>query len=346
MLKLTKLLIIALICTFSPCLLFAQQPDFKKTDAYARAAPASVGKNLESLNNYLVKGQTDDIQKVRAFYVWISQNINYDVKSFFSGNIAIRSANDVLQSRIAVCDGYSELFRTLCYKSKIKCVSVHGYAKGYGWTPKEKVHDNHTWSAVKLGNDWKLIDVTWGSGYLSPEGEYKPYFEEGCFLGSPQHFILNHLPTDPLWQLLPCPVPVSLFLRDSNTVKPVVAALKPCGNFADSLESMLALDSMPRVLLTARHAYAYNPENLEPLAFAYLNYSAWYRNKESAKIPVSDYAGQLRLSENLLVYQTEARKYFKKIGTDRIRNALAVCERNIFDAENYNKRLRAVLNQQ
>jgi transglutaminase-like putative cysteine protease len=43
-------------------------------------APSSVEKSVDTLANYLAKPAKNDLEKVRALYVWICENIRYGYK--------------------------------------------------------------------------------------------------------------------------------------------------------------------------------------------------------------------------------------------------------------------------
>jgi len=65
---------------------------------------------------------------------------------------------------------------------------------------------------VKLGDDWILIDCTWGAGTCSDtafNGEFRPHF----FGVPPTQLLFTHFPTDPSWQLLKQPISYSSFIN-------------------------------------------------------------------------------------------------------------------------------------
>jgi hypothetical protein len=120
-----------------------------------------------------------------------------------------RSANEmvadrVLERRVAVCDGYSKLFKTLCDYSNIKSEIITGFAEGY-MGRVGSFRTNHSWNAVMIDSNWYLLDVTWASGYINGSDEFVPHKEESYFLTPPQRFINDHYPEDLFWTLLPEP---------------------------------------------------------------------------------------------------------------------------------------------
>ncbi|HTL07298.1 MAG TPA: transglutaminase domain-containing protein [Chitinophagaceae bacterium] len=165
----------------------------------------------------LTRDCTNDQEKVRAIFSWIAEHITYRVRkpgvktnaanpSLFEDTAQWTSANDrmaemVLQSRSAVCDGYARLFKSLCDYAGLRAAVITGYAKG-DLTRQPSFRCNHTWNAVYVDSSWKLIDVTWASGYTSYSGDqfFKRY-DEKYYLASPEEFLKDHFPDDLRWTL-------------------------------------------------------------------------------------------------------------------------------------------------
>lgn len=182
-------------------------PDLSKVDKHALLTPASVEGSLPELASYLTKPFSTDIEKSRAIYRWITDNVAYDTQSFFSNGFrnADMSAKNVLQDRKSVCDGYSRLFTSLAELAGLEAVKISGYAKGFGFSPGQKFEEgaNHAWNAVKIKGEWKLLDSTWGAGYVDGGSKsFKKKFTDFYFLTSPDEFIYDHLPDEEEWQLL------------------------------------------------------------------------------------------------------------------------------------------------
>jgi hypothetical protein len=64
---------------------------------------------------------------------------------------------------------------------------------------------NHAWNAVRIGSQWKLVDVTWGSGYAEMKNDtliYTPSLNVRYLMVDPRDFLLEHFPEDKKWQLV------------------------------------------------------------------------------------------------------------------------------------------------
>jgi transglutaminase-like putative cysteine protease len=160
----------------------------------------SVGKNL--------------IDRAWIVFYWVSQNIEYDVNSFFSGNISHQSSDDVFRNKKGVCDAYGTIFKALCDGVQLECIKISGYAKGYGYVPGKSTftRTDHAWNVIKLDNKWYFIDSTWGAGHLDMYNQYQKKLDSHYFLTRPEHMIYNHFPEDSKWQLLSTPISMQQFL--------------------------------------------------------------------------------------------------------------------------------------
>ncbi|MDH5716282.1 MAG: hypothetical protein OEZ22_01440 [Spirochaetia bacterium] len=206
LIKFTKSIFILLwlFCNLS----ITAQNNFSAIDERAVNTPKYLEKDIKKLTQYLIKTSKSDLEKIRAIYKWITNNIAYDVGSFLTGKIENQSAKSVLVSKKAVCEGYAALFNKMAEATSIKSEVIHGYSKGYGYTVGSDIfkQPNHAWNAVEIDNKWYLLDATWGAGYLNERQKFVRRFQEHYFLTDPEKFIYDHLPVEPKWQLIEKPV--------------------------------------------------------------------------------------------------------------------------------------------
>jgi len=188
--------------------LSCQEGAYKEIDRHALQAPKSVERSIESLASYLTKPASNELEKVRAIFRWITENIAYDTQGFFSGKYGDLSPEGVLKNRRAVCEGYARLFESLAQAAGLEAVKIRGYAKGYGYLVGSSFDGppNHTWNAVKINGQWHLLDCAWGAGYVNEQGQFVRKFNDYYFLTPPSQFIYTHFPEDPKWQLLEKPI--------------------------------------------------------------------------------------------------------------------------------------------
>jgi hypothetical protein len=136
----------------------------------------------------------------------VAFHIKYDDESFNSSNFKSPEADSVLKYRVAVCAGYSSIFKAICEQAGLETVSIDGFAKGYGYKNGIPVNGiNHSWNAVKYYDTWHLMDVTWGSGSaenVNGKAVSTSKFCDYFFDVNPSEFIFNHYPDSSQYQFL------------------------------------------------------------------------------------------------------------------------------------------------
>ncbi|CAG8482309.1 5136_t:CDS:2 [Ambispora gerdemannii] len=204
----------------------AAEQDFSKVDHHARTTPSSKTKDIPTLSHYLTSPFDDFVDKLRAIFTWIAENIVYDVDALFSGNIHHMEASQVLHKRLAVCDGYGELFNALAKEANLEVWKISGRAKGAGYVPGADIEDRlygHAWNAICLRGEFLLIDSTWGAGNVRGT-KFVKHYEPFYFLTSPTKFIYSHLPRKDEEQYLSPPITVQEFISLPFVKPPYFAA--------------------------------------------------------------------------------------------------------------------------
>jgi hypothetical protein len=195
-----------------------QRSPFNVIDAYMRRCPAASENSIEDIAFYINRSARTDLEKARAVYVWMTDNVSYDDESFNSGDFGDNSAENVLRTRLAVCAGFANLFTEIAIKTGIEAVTVSGYAKGYGYTEGDSFDEsNHAWNAVKIDGVWKIYDATWGQGSGSEDSRGRlrstKKFDEQWFNVDPKHSIFTHLSEVPYQNFLPQTISLAEFER-------------------------------------------------------------------------------------------------------------------------------------
>ena len=174
--------------------LSAQQ--LQQIDAHALAAPVSAEQDARQLAAYLTEGLSSEREKARAIYRWITDRINYDAAAYLSGHSDASTVEEVLRKRISVCVGFAGLFEQLARAAGLEARTISGYAKAAGSLPGQHFDKaNHAWNAVRIDGQWRLIDTTWGAGYLK-EGKFQKELSETFFLTAPEQLAFTHFPLD------------------------------------------------------------------------------------------------------------------------------------------------------
>ncbi len=237
--------------------------------------PSSLN-DLPKLVNKIIKPAQDQEEKIKLIYLWIAKNIKYDTRSFQVRDQNIYTAHEILNRKKAICSGYTGLFKAMSDEAGIPCYVVEGYSKGFGYTKKKEFKNiDHAWNVVYLGGEWKLLDVTWGAGYVVLENaqlKFKEQLRLSYFLTPPGEFVEDHLPANPMWQLLFHPVSIQSF-STFNTSREMQEIPTMYYNFIDTIKNYIQLPILEQELKSAEMNYNFNPTDKMNLAKAYYNYA-------------------------------------------------------------------------
>lgn len=237
----------------------------------------------DSLAKMLTEPFSADGDKVRAIFRWITDNIGYNVSVYqrtvrpryakytlaeaYDSVVESKSLNErvaysVLRNKVALCNGYARLFKTLCDYAGIPAEIVTGYARTNMGSGKFK--SNHTWNAVYFDSAWHLLDATWASGYFSYGNDFVQQYNDYYFLTPPAQLIRSHYPEDLRWTLLPDPPTLAEYrqapFRPTAFIKYAIKAFKPATGIieaaiGDTLQFELQSSDVKKDLQVASDAY-------------------------------------------------------------------------------------------
>jgi hypothetical protein len=321
---------------------FTFSQKFEKIDKHALNAPEEATQTISTLAEYLTKPATNEVEEVRSFYIWIAENIAYNTSALISPNEKPQLPEEILKSRKAVCQGYSELFKALCKEVEISAYVVSGYSKGYGYSQGKKfLEEDHAWNVVKVDNEWKLLDVTWGAGYITPTKTFEKSFNEKYFLTDSQNFVLDHLPLDPMWQLLDCPIPMSVYEKETNVIQQALKKKNNCINYHFEIEIYEELPESERELYIAQRAYQSNPYNHRIIGYAYMNKGYYLAN--SLILQNNIQIERLNLEQEILKNYEQAISFLRLSKSPETKNLILNCNYNIAVSKNNIKIMRKTL---
>ncbi|MEO1652796.1 MAG: transglutaminase domain-containing protein [Bacteroidota bacterium] len=196
--------------------------DFRKADSLAALYRGEDLSRLPFLTYKLTAPLPQAVEKFRAIYVWVAQNIENDYAIYLKnkkkrealplGSPELQAWNQSLQSQVfkklvkeqkTICTGYAYLIKEMANLVDIPCEIVDGYGRSVQSNIGGKGVANHSWNAVQLNGKWYLCDATWSSGYFQlPERKFVFDFVEGYFLAEPELFARKHYPLDEKWLLI------------------------------------------------------------------------------------------------------------------------------------------------
>lgn len=194
--------------------------DFTKADEIALSNKGESLQNLSLLSYNLTSELTTDVEKFRAIYTWVCNNINGDAnqyrkvikkqKKYKDDSLALLDWNNkykkvafkkLLKHKKTMCTGYAYLIKELSFLADLECKIIDGY----GRTAESNIDSldlaNHSWNAVKLDEKWYLCDATWSSGYSNERNTFIRDYNDGYFLTDPELFSKNHFPINEQWLL-------------------------------------------------------------------------------------------------------------------------------------------------
>ncbi|WP_299524335.1 transglutaminase domain-containing protein [Winogradskyella sp.] len=208
----------------------AQISDFKDVDfvKVENIVKLNQGKNLDNLPILvynLTSKLSNDVEKFRAIYLWVCENIigdayqhravnkkraefKNDSLGYITWNNGFKkiAAKKLLKHKKTMCTGYAYLIKQMCFIANIDCKIIDGYARSFETNVETLENLNHSWNAVKLNDKWYLCDATWSSGYMINGKIFIKDYNDGYFLTDPVLFAKNHYPINKKW-----------FLNDSLT---------------------------------------------------------------------------------------------------------------------------------
>lgn len=156
--------------------------------------------------HYIDSIGTTEEEKAWMLYCWIADNIYYDTDALITGNKSDLQAETVFQTQKAICVGFSTLYKSIGERMDLEVLEIPGFSKGHDYVENSPIYkSNHIWNAVKINGEWKLLDPTWGQGYLTRrEGRTIniKQFSEFWFATEPYQFIFTHLPENPAYQFM------------------------------------------------------------------------------------------------------------------------------------------------
>jgi len=196
-----------------------KKTEFDEVDNYARLAPKN-SQTIDDLVSYFSQKSYTDIEKARLIYVWLAENISYDDRAYNLKNIGDNTAKTVFKTKKAVCAGFANLYTELGEKLGLEIITVSGVAKGYEY--EEDLVDNleesvnHAWNLIRINNEWRVFDATWGEGFGASNKKGKlvstKEFNDDWFNIEPSQAIFTHLPEDVSKQYISAPINFQTFL--------------------------------------------------------------------------------------------------------------------------------------
>uniref|UniRef100_A0AAV2JHS7 Transglutaminase-like domain-containing protein n=1 Tax=Knipowitschia caucasica TaxID=637954 RepID=A0AAV2JHS7_KNICA len=201
--------------------LFSSSEVFQRIDDHVIRVGAELKEkcvyDVKTIALNITQGARTELERLRAIWVWLCHNIEYDISGFLGRSEKLSSPEEVIAAGRGVCCGYSSLCSEMCREVGIECQEVPGHSKGVGYRQGQSlrgVKSDHLWNAALLSGQWFLLDACWGAGRVDIEHEsFVKRFDDFYFMTEPEEFIHSHFPDEEKWQLLDCPISMEEFER-------------------------------------------------------------------------------------------------------------------------------------
>ena len=195
--------------------------DYTEVDRFVNSLSGRGYTHSRELTDVLTLDFDSEAEKTRAIFKWVAEYISYDCDAERKSEKLkekdrkkqkewlLERERDylprVLNQRKGAFADHALFFKALCDSAGITSRLIPGFARNdetrLGRRPPRR--PNHTWNAVRLNEEWYLVDVTWAAGKARcDEGGFKKNFGGHYFLTPPSRFVMNHLPEQDGWQLI------------------------------------------------------------------------------------------------------------------------------------------------
>ena len=133
----------------------------------------SDNKKIKNRVNKLISGKTGDLDKAKAIYDYIVNNISYDYDDYNDNDTSKpQDAVTVFNRKKGVCEGYANLLTAMYRAAGIPAINFHGLvATSYSYC--DSINDftdcKHAWTVAYINGSWKCFDATWDSNATENE---------------------------------------------------------------------------------------------------------------------------------------------------------------------------------
>ncbi|MBC7554980.1 MAG: hypothetical protein H7257_13500 [Taibaiella sp.] len=197
---------------------------YAETDQIALKIPAAQAKSAEGIARYINSTFNKEEDKLRAAFIWVAANIDYDIDNIFAIDPNENAENRIAKTfalKKGVCIDYATIFHDICALCGIKVYVVSGYNQNKGITN----YLSHAWCIVPVNGRWYGFDPTWGAGYIKDK-KFVRHLDNEYYKTPPEQLVKSHMPFDPMWQCLNYIVTNAEFYdskTEPNTSKPFFA---------------------------------------------------------------------------------------------------------------------------
>ncbi len=171
--------------------------------------PDSSKSDIRDIAAYLGSREQNPYLLVKAIHDYVADRVHYDFATLDAGGYPPYDAETVNRTRSGVCAGYAKLFAAIAESAGFECAYISGQTRQRADSVDGS---SHAWNAIRIEDNWYLVDPTWDSAHANRKGEVAE-FRTDYLLTPPNVFALDHFPKDVNWQLLEKPLTRGEFIR-------------------------------------------------------------------------------------------------------------------------------------
>lgn len=194
--------------------------DFTNVDNIVKTYPRY--RSPQQLATRIASDFSSDMDKVRASFKWITNNIRYNLEEALQPTKTViqfkyssekerlekiqQIKDDIVKeaffSKQGVCEEYAQSLKKLCDLLGIEAIVLTGYVRNTAYEiDRVSNSTNHAWNAVKVDDKWMIIDATWASGSVL-NGKWQKKFTDYYFDIDYDKVGYTHYTDDRKWSIL------------------------------------------------------------------------------------------------------------------------------------------------
>lgn len=121
----------------------------------------------------LTSGCSNDYERVLKLYQHITKDFYYDYDQINSNLVYQDDILLLLRDKVAVCEGFANVFVGLCRSLGIPATVSFGMSEDFtDSTQRDGIVSNHAWAEVYIDGTWYITDCTWDNNNEFEAGKY------------------------------------------------------------------------------------------------------------------------------------------------------------------------------
>lgn len=166
---------------------------YQQLNTHFQHTLASPNSQLESRLDSLLSIAATDEERAWLVYRWVTYHFKHDAGLANKiGDPSQHSLQKLHELGGGSCAVYANVTHRLMQMAGLEVKTIYGLVKGGPVTSHRNGKPvNHVWNAVKINGVWKVVDSTWGAGFVGRHG-FQSLHSDLFFLLPPESAILSH----------------------------------------------------------------------------------------------------------------------------------------------------------